>query len=124
MTKEISVQQFKDAVLEVLAERGDDFTYNPPEFGPRAGQCVYSADHGETGSCLFGVAFIDKLGAEWDYEWESGELALEEILDCYVVPVIDSVTVNTAARAQADQDAGKPYGQIRTYLESKGWTHS
>lgn len=110
------------AVREVLDERGDGFRYqspsvaNPEWTGPT---CVYSID-GETGSCLFGVALIEKLGVPYDPDWE--ERGIRNVLHDNVglrYDWDDETVLEALADAQDNQDWGAPYGTVRRVFEDR-----
>lgn len=130
MTTTITAQQFKDAVLDVLNERGDDFVYEPPKYNSDdfPGDCAYSADGGKTGSCLFGAALIEKLGIPYSPSWEGANIVVlinspgEEYPNRITILDADATLRGDAYSAQFTQDNGKPYGLVRNEL--RGWEHS
>lgn len=72
MTRIIKQDEFINAVREVLAERGPDFVYDSSATPDET--CRYSEDGGETGSCLFGAALIDKLHVPYLESWEGAPI--------------------------------------------------
>lgn len=114
--KQITVQDVAKAALEVIDDRGDDFVYEPREvsyaFNPT---CRYSDDGGETGSCLFGAALIDKLGVKYDPSWEGQPIGM--LLSGLGVPTFWPNSSHDLDDIQASQDSASPYGELRSRLE-------
>lgn len=105
------------ATFEVLEERGDDFRYEPQGDTESVGKgCVYSADGGKTGSCLFGAALIDKLGMEYDPQWEQ-PLSIQDVLTDLGIPFTDEVGY-ALENAQGKQDVGNRYRDVRRGLSA------
>jgi hypothetical protein len=57
---ELPLKTVLEAVRNAILYRGFEFIYVSED-----SSCVYTMDDGRTGSCLFGVAFIDILGVKW-----------------------------------------------------------
>lgn len=113
----ITINDVIRATFEVLDERGGDFKYEPQgnTESPSNG-CVYSADGGKTGSCLFGAALIDKLGVDYDPQWEQ-PLSIQDVLNDLGIPFTDEVGY-ALENAQSQQDTGNPYREVwRTLSE-------
>lgn len=119
---EITAEALVAATFEVLEERGDDFVYvkEGPDVGyadvAGEGSCVYSADGGETGSCLFGKALIEKLGVEYHTYWE--DRPIQSVLEDLLTREDHLRVAAKLGHAQASQDGGKPYGEVKDYLRA------
>lgn len=116
-TRVITDGEFVAAVERVLKKRGPAFTYEVPAWTQR---CVYSADEGETGSCLFGAVLLDEFGIRYSDSWEGATIAQvlrgrNDIgeLDIEGVEFLLSEPVITAAlEGQSTQDNGQRYDDV------------
>jgi hypothetical protein len=118
---DITVDDVIEATFEVLEERGPGYVYEKPgvnEYGEPV--CKYSTDEGATGSCLFGAALIEKLKIPYSEWWDSnGGVALPVLLDRLIPDADRDNRFYALGSAQANQDMGKRYGEVRASLEDR-----
>ena len=115
-----TLNELLDAVAAVIEDRGPDFRYEgfKPNDEPVETEndqvCFYSEDAGVTGSCVFGAAFIEKLGIEWGEDWEGR--AISDLADSLGLTLTGSEDA-LLDKLQATQDAGKPYSEVKKVLD-------
>lgn len=124
MTRIITEPEFVDAVRNVLNKRGPNFKYEAIEVEGGT-TCVYSTD-GESGSCLFGAAFLDELNLPYDPAWEGATVAQIIRREYVYDDTIDEITYNfdvpshvtvAAHEAQRLQDSGHAYYSVSREFE-------
>jgi hypothetical protein len=116
-TRVITDGEFVAAVERVLKKRGASYIYEVPAWTQR---CVYSADEGETGSCLFGAVLLDEFGIPYSDAWEGATIAQVLRGQSDIGPItVDGVefllsepVITAAMEGQSTQDNGQRYDDV------------
>lgn len=121
MTRELTVDDVIEATFAVLEERGPEYVCQKEgtnQWGDPA--CKYSVDGGETGSCLFGAALIEKLGIAYSSIWDrEGGFTIDNLLRRLISGAGADDRIYDLGTAQGEQDRGLRYETVRKNLERR-----